>query len=266
MLEFLNTYTPPHNITIHRVDESNCSRSGTVYNQRTVLTFEFDFMTWGGKGLINTNKEKIVTKKNRLFIRNPPGGDVVQGIAPYYCYYLTFDLIDSKGKSYDGQIPYPPYIDLSQEVGTRIASYFEKLYATFLLQESIQAMIESTMINNIFIELWENYKENYQRQGFSGINDAHLRIRASRLWMESHFSESVTLQLLAKIADLSPYYYTREFRRIYSQTPPMSCLRDIRLVYVKQQLLSSSTHINAIMLSAGFNNESYFFQNIQKKP
>lgn len=260
MFDFLLDYKPV-NITILKVDKHNCPSAGTIYLERTVLTYEFDFVTWG-EGMIITDGDPLHTKSGRLFFRNP--GDVVQGIAPYYSYYLTFELQNQQGQKYKKALPYPRYTDLQTATINNMTAYFQKIYDAFLHQDIMLPFIESTMIANVFIELWEVYRQKLLTISDKSISDTLQSIKQSRQWMNTHYSASITLPKLAEQANLSQYHYCREFKKLYSQTP-MICLADIRILHVKQQLLHTKKPVTTIMLDVGFQNESHFYKTFKMK-
>lgn len=253
-LDFLTDFIPT-NITIHHLNEHNCPMPGTVFKERPVIRYEFDFITWG-EGHIITDGHDYDALGGRLFIRNP--GINVQGIASYHSYYLTFELRDRNGHPYDKPLPFPDYVDFNSN--HQMVHFLANMYEAFLLQDPLIDYIKETVLHIIFLELMTTHKNTILAETVSlTIDKTHASIEESRLWLEKNIHTHISLDQLAKKASISPYHYARLFKKLYN-SPPMLYLSNLRLLKVKELLLGTDQSIKIIMIESGYNNESNFFK------
>jgi transcriptional regulator GlxA family with amidase domain len=81
-------------------------------------------------------------------------------------------------------------------------------------------------------------------------------VRIAREYMESHFSENVTIPKLAALVSLSPYYFARAFEREIG-LPPHAYLETVRIRKAREFLDRGCTVVSAA-LSAGYVDQSHF--------
>ncbi|HOO27147.1 MAG TPA: AraC family transcriptional regulator [Lachnospiraceae bacterium] len=76
-------------------------------------------------------------------------------------------------------------------------------------------------------------------------------------YIEEHYTESISLEELAKQAGLSPKYFCRFFRDMTNRTP-IDYLNYYRIECACEQLSTTRTSITEVALNCGFNDTSYF--------
>ena len=76
-------------------------------------------------------------------------------------------------------------------------------------------------------------------------------------YIESHYSEKITLEMMATAAGLSPKYLCRAFARLTGNTP-LAYLNEYRLDRACEMLRNTDETILSIAISCGFNDQSYF--------
>ena len=79
-----------------------------------------------------------------------------------------------------------------------------------------------------------------------------LRVRA---YLEEHFTETVSLEELAALVNLSPFYLLRVFRESVG-LPPHSYLTQIRVAHAKR-LISASRPLAEVATAVGFSDQSH---------
>lgn len=94
-------------------------------------------------------------------------------------------------------------------------------------------------------------------EGTNGIEDAIA-------YINEHFSEELTIDLLAEKAALSPYHFIRSFRKETGFTPH-EYLINIRLNTAKYLLKNSSRSVKYICFQTGFSCESVFCSAFKKR-
>ncbi|MBM6388070.1 MAG: methylphosphotriester-DNA--protein-cysteine methyltransferase family protein [Paenibacillus sp.] len=76
-------------------------------------------------------------------------------------------------------------------------------------------------------------------------------------YINHHYSESLTLDILAQISHGSPYHLHRVFKRITGVTP-VQYIQDTRMTKAKKLLASTTLSISDIGRQVGITNPAYF--------
>lgn len=91
-----------------------------------------------------------------------------------------------------------------------------------------------------------------------------LEINKAIEYMHSNLHKKITLEHLAKIANMSPSYYARTFKKETGQSS-IGYLNQIRLERVKRLLLEGDKAITEIALECGFSNSAYLSSSFYNK-
>jgi AraC family transcriptional regulator len=84
-----------------------------------------------------------------------------------------------------------------------------------------------------------------------------LWLLQARAFIDAHFAERLALATLASAVGVHPVHLARTFRRVYKTTIG-AYVRDMRIDFARQQLVSTSAPIAAIAVEAGFCDQSHF--------
>lgn len=82
-------------------------------------------------------------------------------------------------------------------------------------------------------------------------------------YIEQHYTESISLEDMARVADLSPRYFCRFFRKM-TQCTPTEYLNYYRIECACEQLAEIQISITDVALNCGFNDISYFIKAFHK--
>lgn len=82
-------------------------------------------------------------------------------------------------------------------------------------------------------------------------------------YIDSNFSDDITLDSLAKMAHLNKYYLIHVFTKYYGFSP-ISYLNEKRIQSSKELLLSTNHTIAEVAQLSGFSSQSYFAQSFRK--
>jgi AraC-like DNA-binding protein len=82
-------------------------------------------------------------------------------------------------------------------------------------------------------------------------------------YIEEHYTESISLEAMARIAGLSPRYFCRFFRKM-TQCTPTEYLNYYRIECACEQLSDIQISITDVALNCGFNDISYFIKSFHK--
>lgn len=82
-------------------------------------------------------------------------------------------------------------------------------------------------------------------------------------YISAHYSSSISLNTLAKIAGMNPKYFCRYFRGMTERTP-IDYLNYYRIECACEMLSTKNISIKEAAISCGFNDESYFIKTFHK--
>lgn len=97
----------------------------------------------------------------------------------------------------------------------------------------------------------------------------HTRIKKLRMfksalsYIEEHYSEDLTLEMIAQVCDLNSNYFCRSFKELTGKTP-MEYLNYYRIESACELIASSDMPLIDIALSCGYNDYSYFIKVFKK--
>jgi AraC-like DNA-binding protein len=100
-----------------------------------------------------------------------------------------------------------------------------------------------------------------------GSTEGHLGkeklvIQQVRKYIDDHFAENVTLQMLAQQVSLSPYYLLRAFHAEVGM-PPYAYLESVRIRFT-QRLIKAGLPLAEVAAEAGFSNQSHMTRQFKK--
>ena len=89
------------------------------------------------------------------------------------------------------------------------------------------------------------------------------RMIEAALWIESRCDETLGLEQAARIVDLSPYHFLRQFRAVVGVTPHQHLLR-CRLRHAARLLAESELPVTDVALDVGFQDLSNFIRTFRR--
>ncbi len=110
---------------------------------------------------------------------------------------------------------------------------------------------------------------NSHLSGSSGHHSRQDQTAAQRMkqmleFIESHYTEALTLEQIAAAASLSENACLRCFRQVLN-TSPIQYIKQLRLEKAAQLLLSTNRKIGDIALECGFTDQSYFTRTFREE-
>ncbi|OXS78738.1 AraC family transcriptional regulator [Domibacillus enclensis] len=121
--------------------------------------------------------------------------------------------------------------------------------------EAVDEDAASIMIHQILYEL-----KQYKNHG----EEVHLKaIRNVTKYIEHHYKEPIMLDDMAKVARLSPYYFSRIFKK-QMNCSPYQYLVNYRINNAKKLLHHTNLSVQEITYASGFNSVSHFVSIFKK--
>jgi AraC-like DNA-binding protein len=103
----------------------------------------------------------------------------------------------------------------------------------------------------------------YKRSSNRKKSNSHKIIVEVKHYIQENYHQNITLQELARISYISPYYLSHLFKELTGLTP-FQYLMKYRIEVSKHLLLNSNLTINEITYQVGYQSETHF-QNLFKK-
>ncbi len=119
-----------------------------------------------------------------------------------------------------------------------------------------------------FLELISYFFKNNYYYSTKKNNDVNIRtatlIKSITTYIEEHYKEKITLEMLANHANISVFHLSHLFKQYTGQTP-IEYLNQYRLIMSADMLKSSDYSIMDIAFECGYNNVSYFNRAFKSK-
>lgn len=254
--------------TTHFQNEQN-HPAGYKLSPRYVYDYELEYFL-DGSGSIIVNGKNYPVKKGDVMLRRP--GQYVQGIMPYTCYFISFDLLGHTGKNiktYDIEnqdqefqclyknpvlniIPtlfHPTEMERYQELFTRV-------FKEYINYTSASTLILKALILEIIYQLYKDHtKPNHNYKFASSPHQLELEIILD--YIKQNLNKKIRLEQLAKLADLSPNHFHKIFTETLGITPN-NYIIDLKLKKAKKLLLTSTLNISEIAMECGYSTVAYF--------
>ena len=212
-----------------------------------------------GVGVQTLNGEEIAFRPGDLFILSP--ADFHKNtLAPgetydYYGVKFKYELLDSRLSEMCALDRFPVRIRLSDTTESFISSAFSLLFKeceTPTLSADSEVLIKA-LVEQIFILAVRELPA-----ADSYVSDAFVNRTLG--FLQSNFREKVTVSDVAACVGYTPNYFNSIFHRVFGVTFG-NYLRNMRLEYAKNLLLSGDAPLTEIAIESGFGSLSHFSRN-----
>lgn len=94
-------------------------------------------------------------------------------------------------------------------------------------------------------------------------HDKRQALERAKEYMEEHFDQDLSVEQLAKLAELSPKYFVEVFKKTYGYSA-MDYLSHVRMKKAKQLMLGTNSLLREIAHTVGYKDEFYFSRKFKK--
>jgi two-component system response regulator YesN len=101
------------------------------------------------------------------------------------------------------------------------------------------------------VQLWRN-------------NHAKGMLHKAKEYIENHYTDSITLELVAEYVELSPYYFSKLFKDRFGMTF-IDYLTEIRINRAKEEMVDLGKSLKEICYSIGYKDPNYFSRVFKKQ-
>lgn len=208
-----------------------------------------------GQCIVTTNNQTYTAQENQVIVLDCYKPHSYHTATGWESEWIHFDGIAARAYFQMITEDSGPVITLRDSY--RFEKYLHKIYLLFRENASIKEALVSQYITNILTELLVS------RDNSSGHLEQTDIIEETTAYMNEHLTEPLTLDDLASRASLSPYYFTRLFKKETGFTPH-EYLIAMRINSAKFLLKTTSASIKEICFLTGFASESSFCTTFKK--
>ena len=142
-----------------------------------------------------------------------------------------------------------------------------KLYEQHILLNLMERIIKMTEEDNVEEHLASIYIQQilYELNQYSNPSDQQMehKIKQAIAYMEDAFQKDIKLEDIASYVYLSPYYFSRVFKKSMDSSP-IQYLINYRVNHAKKLLHHTDLSIEEIAAECGFNSASHFITTFKK--
>ena len=224
---------------------------------RKVNRFELEYiLETDGTAIINDVHYKLFN--DSIVFAKP--NQKRSSIPSFKCFYVHF-TIDKNDKYYDLLMKTPNFYQVIN------SSYYRYIFQTLFnhLSEK-KENTKSDLTYGLMLQLFYSLLLDAQKNNNANISSKKRNYFIFNItnYIQEHYNEKITLDLLAKKYNYSPNYIQSTFKKIMSITP-QKYLLDIRLEKARDLIIEGTRSLIDISLSCGFTSQSYFISCFKKK-
>ena len=215
-----------------------------------------------GKADLTYRGKDFSTPPASLFIVHPGEAHSNRAFETSGCSFRTVFLeteimkeLISDLHSKENGLPFFPSPVISDKL---IIQQFVRLHVS--LEDSSSVLERETLLQNFLVELVTRFAEN--KVSFSLYGNEQKTISRACDYLVANYAENVSLEKLAQIANLSPFYFNRLFSERFG-IPPHAFQVQLRLSQAKK-LLREGEGIAKTALQTGFAGQSHLTRHFKR--
>jgi AraC-like DNA-binding protein len=221
--------------------------------------------------------ERFYIKKGDVFVINNNtihGYESTEGfhicnVMYRYNNLLKFDIDIKKNAGFHALFVLEPYLVKENNFKSRLKLKLDDFDRVSNLLDNMMLEYETkqegwqTFLKGYFLNLVVILSRLYSFKKDSNETKI-INIAQSISYIENHFTENLSINLLSDISHYSPRHFVRIFNKIY-HTTPTNYILSLRINYACKLLKKSSSSINKIALKSGFKDSNYFSRLFKKR-
>lgn len=241
---------------------------GRKMDYRLIIHYEFELILESHGGMMVDDIEYPLSKGDIVF-RRP--GQTTQGILPYKCYAIIFDITNNNENPIDN----PTLISYNNPIFDAIplifnTNYIEKYIPLFniIMEEHINPTSTSEIIFKINILQIINmlYHEISASMEITSMvmMGQYGYIRKALEYIRVNWNKPLNLDILSYESGVSKNHFLKVFTKVMDMTPN-DYITKLRLDKAKQLLAMTNDPVNIISMNCGYDNIPYFSYLFKRK-
>lgn len=243
---------------------------GEALPARRVRDYELEYF-FASDGSMYIDDKLIPIHKGDIIFRRP--GQFTQGIMPYSCYFISFDMANTlppmdnwyNSSTWErAEVKFQTYYNntILDNLPTvfhiqnedKYYSLFDMAFKAYLNPLQGSEILMKSCVLNILYQLYQDSCNPVNSMYLSPYGKA---INRTLDYINENMHQKLSLKQLSDIAEMSPNYFHKIFTEIMKRTPN-DYITQTRLNKAKDLLLRTNLQIYYIADQCGFNNVSYF--------
>jgi AraC-like DNA-binding protein len=248
---------------------------GFKLKDRYVRDYELELITYSEGAMIINDKYYPVSAGD-IILRRP--GQYTQGIMPYICYYVSFELKGNVGRnayaySIDDEIEFQDYYlnpvldHIPSITKASDADYYYRIFDTifdnYVTPSEASAILTKSYILQLLYQLYIDNKNMLETNNVP-MTAHHKTIKKVIEYIHQNLTSSLDLKELSQVSRLSPNYLHRIFTKEMGITVN-NYITKTKLDKAKKMLLKTELSIADIAVECGFDNIPYFCHLFKKE-
>lgn len=214
---------------------------------RFVYDYEIEYYVQC-QGYAHINSEQHPMKPGNIIVAKP--GDVRSSALPIQCFFIHIRVQDGLVKEYLDSLP--PVIETPQ--GSEYVELFQSILDHFVsgkIESDVKVAAETMQI----LSRLRESQVTSARQALSVNTDQIIEMAQS--YIDSHYTEELSIDDLALYCNVSPSYLHKLFMRVLKESPHQVILKR-RLAAAKAMIVNDNLTMSDIAIRSGFNSQAYF--------
>ncbi|WP_240941392.1 AraC family transcriptional regulator [Paenibacillus sp. HB172176] len=168
-------------------------------------------------------------------------------------YLLLFDLHRDEGVSKEAALP--------SEIDIYGDHALHQLCESLMECSRSEHMIERFKGQSLFLELltWILLHRRH-----CAANDSRTALDRTLSYIGANYKEVITIEQLARMAEISPKYYVSLFKKTYGKTA-MDYVKEVRVNRAKRLMLQEGALLRDVAYQVGYHDEFYFSRIFKKE-
>lgn len=222
---------------------------------RSVLGYELDFFTDDHPGGQDLDGVFYPARRNCVILAKP--GQKRAMHPPYSCWFLNIATQDPEMQEFFDQLPTESML-LNMEDVQKLFREIMAIEDKFSLEGRLQIQSCVCRILGLLTQC-----RTVQEATRSNAARHQKTLMAVDRYIREHLSEDLSLEVLAKVANLDPTYFHKLFTSVYGMTPARRVL-GYRISAAKNGLIEGTMPLDALAAQCGFSSQAYFCYKFKK--
>lgn len=148
-----------------------------------------------------------------------------------------------------GEIPIYP--------DSRTVSLCEQVYAYGRSEQALERFRGQSAFQELLYSLFKHVR-------LLPETDSRTALDRTKAYIESHYNESLSIEQLARMAEISPKYYVELFKKSYGIST-IDYVTEVRINRAKQLMVRSDVRLRDIAHRVGYHDEFYFSRKFKQQ-
>lgn len=169
-------------------------------------------------------------------------------------YLIVFDI---QGDTSDDEVNFPLMGELRVHIEGTLTQLCDQLFACCRSESAVERFRGQSLFLELMHWVMTHIRQNPK-------SDSRAAMDRTKSYIEAHFRESMTIEQLARMAEISPKYYVSLFKKTYGKTA-IDYLTEVRVNMAKQLMLQTDVRLKDVAYQVGYNDEFYFSRMFKKE-